>query len=731
MTMDAPAPQLDLQPGQPFLISGKEFLVDGRRGKQVFFKPRFGSEADFRGHDDRVLAQMFSRGEIIAVPQALQTLTAEQILATSRKALDAYTQTERDKVMRRHGYIAAYRKAPHGRKLAACAELAKKNGEKMPSERTIQVWIRKFEEGGNNMIALLPKKAEGIVRKPILHPLVLQAMDRITDERYLTRDRLSMKAVYGFLLSAIAQLRLENSAIAHGLIAPSLSTFCRAIAARDPWVVMERRYGRRYAERHFKIKRLGMRATRPLERVFCDSKVVDVFCIDDRVRVRERFTLTVVMDAFSRMVVGFYLGPEKPSWFTVMEACRNAMAPKDYVDVSYKLATPWPCYGRFDTLVVDQGSENNNNHLPFLLGALGADAEFNKGGYPEGKGIIERFFRTISVLFHSLPASTRTGPKDRQVSEYGRKTAVEEAKTAGITISALQDLVHRWLIDVYHNGEHRELGMSPLQKWTEGCREHPVRPPPSDDELAILLGKTLQCKLQHYGINLAGLVYRSPELSLLRPKSDKESSALVTVKYDPGDISRIWVKDEVHHAWITAYADDQEYTRHLTESQHKIIRKQAREHYRTGRPTADQLRQTHAGLLEKFLQAKPGKNKVLREKSMEPTPRMGFGRRPEGLVHKNAPSSPLFEAQNLNGSWEDDVSAVEQMANPVDAGDDRGAAADRESKSPGLNRATHKPAKRDSSSAAVTAKAASPASPPASSFDIHELAKSMGVQRRR
>jgi hypothetical protein len=52
------------------------------------------------------------------------------------------------------------------------------------------------------------------------------------------------------------------------------------------------------------------------------------------------------------MILGFYLGPAAPSWLTVSEAIRNAVAPKDYVAETYpEIQSEWLCYGTHDAAV--------------------------------------------------------------------------------------------------------------------------------------------------------------------------------------------------------------------------------------------------------------------------------------------------------------------------------------------------------------------------------------------
>jgi len=74
------------------------------------------------------------------------------------------------------------------------------------------------------------------------------------------------------------------------------------------------------------------------------------------------------------------------------------------------------------------------------------------------------------------------------------------------------------------------------------------------------------------GIAFGSLYYTSPELEILR--SDLPKKEKVPFKFNPNDLSEIYVWDRLHDGgkWITVKAVDQEYTRGLSLWKHKVIR---------------------------------------------------------------------------------------------------------------------------------------------------------------
>ena len=56
--------------------------------------------------------------------------------------------------------------------------------------------------------------------------------------------------------------------------------------------------------------------------------------------------LTVLVDYYSRMIVGFCIGSEPLSYAVIMEALRHAILPKCYVREGYpNIINDWPCFG--------------------------------------------------------------------------------------------------------------------------------------------------------------------------------------------------------------------------------------------------------------------------------------------------------------------------------------------------------------------------------------------------
>jgi len=101
------------------------------------------------------------------------------------------------------------------------------------------------------------------------------------------------------------------------------------------------------------------------------------------------------------------------------------------------------------------------------------------------------------------------------------------------------------------------------------------RLPSSAEELLILLGRTDYRTVQHYGIDFLNLRYTSSDLALLRNRLDGQQAK---IKYHPGDLSKLYVRDPFEGGYIVAPALAGDYTDGLSLWKHRIICAYTRRH---------------------------------------------------------------------------------------------------------------------------------------------------------
>jgi putative transposase len=139
-------------------------------------------------------------------------------------------------------------------------------------------------------------------------------------------------------------------------------------------------------------------------------------------------------------------------------------------------------------------------------------------------------------------------------------------------MDVLEEITHIWIIDVYSRSYHRGLRDVPARVWETSMKKYPPVLPYDVNELNILLGYVAWRKVGA-AIDIFGLLYSCDSLSVVRQQLKGEKAK---IKYDPEDLSLIWVYDPHNGVYIPVPALDQEYTRGLTLWSHKIIMEYAK-----------------------------------------------------------------------------------------------------------------------------------------------------------
>jgi hypothetical protein len=141
----------------------------------------------------------------------------------------------------------------------------------------------------------------------------------------------------------------------------------------------------------------------PGTRYYIDATVLDVYAVSrfNPRRIVGRPTLYVVIDQFSRMVVGIYVGLEPPCWAGAMLAVWNCSVDKVAFCKSYGIdisADMWPTGCMPLHLMGDRG-ELKSDEADRLSAGFGLDVENARGYSGEAKGVVERMFRTLHAIF--------------------------------------------------------------------------------------------------------------------------------------------------------------------------------------------------------------------------------------------------------------------------------------------------------------------------------------------
>lgn len=434
---------------------------------------------------------------------------------------------------------------------------------KAPSASAVCSWIAYYRRSGRDIRALVSASHRKGNRNPRFHPQVTEIIDQVLSEEYMSLNRKAPKDIWSLVANQISEINVTREANKK-LPPPSLKSIYRAIEKLDARDTMAARYGLKKAKQTFDPVFLGPKATYPLERVEVDHTILDLLVIDDTVNLPiGRPTLTIIIDAFTRMPTGWHVGFDPPGSTAVGHALRHAILPKTYIEKRYPdIISDYPVFGVPQTIVSDIGAEFVSDWFSDACNLLGINVQYCPSGTPKNKGKIERFIKTTHKDFiHKIPGSTFSNIID--------KGDIKPAETAVITLSDLNHLIHKWIIEVYSMSEHRGMKDVPRRCWDEGVKKHPVPLPPQASDLDAFLSRPDTRTLQRTGIEYAGLRYNSVKLGALLRRY--KPGASVHIRIDPNDLSYLYVHDKESDAFFRVESTDPEYTANLTLAQHKVI----------------------------------------------------------------------------------------------------------------------------------------------------------------
>lgn len=580
-----------LRIGMRFIQQGHEFIIEGPLpDNQLKIKDTFTDVCSARTTADLLEDLFAGRLELIGAGNEGRVL--RDALAQSRVSdLTLLDDCDPLKVeaLRRLQYVqAVFDERPSVRTQETLSPIIERISEQIkdespPAWTTLKRWSRIYERSGEDVRALIPAiKARGNRQAKYSGRIVetfsaedqqkakevAQIVDETIRVKYLRLERPSVTSVHESAVTRIVSLN-QRRAEADKLPLPHLSSIYTAVERLDPYEVAMRRYGKRYADEQFRARGEAPRPRMPMERVECDDTKLDLMVIDTETRLPlGRPWLTTMIDVCTKMITGFYLSFHPPGYLSVMRCLLHAIRPKSYLKTDYpQIEHDWPAYGVPEMLIVDNAEHFHGKNFNLACAQIGTRIEYAPPRTPQYKASIERWFGTQNRrLLHELPGTTFSNILDRD--EY------DPQKHAVISIDACLELVHLWIVDVYHQTVHRGIRDIPHRRWVENIQESPPNLPPRSADLKVLIGFNADRAISPSGIELFTLRYNSPELAALRLNLKKGEK--VALRYDPQDISIIYVHDRFEDLTIEVPALNQEYTRKLTIWQHHVIRKYAR-----------------------------------------------------------------------------------------------------------------------------------------------------------
>lgn len=405
------------------------------------------------------------------------------------------------------------------------------------SVRTVFRWISMFREAereyGQGYLGLIPKnnnKGNYINKLPETAEVL---MEKVICEEYETTKQKTVKAAYGAL-----KILCDKQ----GVDCPSEKTFRERVNIRSKSDQARKRKGKRAASNFEEFFwRLDMTTPkhggRPFEIGHIDHTELDIELISQETGVNlGRPWLTIMVDAFTRRILSFYLTFDPPSYkscMMVMRECvrRNGRLPK--------------------TIVVDNGKEFASTAFETLI----ASYDLTKKQRPPAKGrfgsVCERMFGTTNTeLIYSLAGNTQI-MKDVRIATK----SVNPKNLALWNIASLTGLLGDFFYEEYDLTEHPALHDSPRDTYFKrsevaGERRHMDIPYTEDFRIRTLPSTRKGTALVRVRTGI--------QLNYIRYWHDSFRDAgidgtNVPVKYDPMDAAFVYAY--VKKRWVQCISD--------------------------------------------------------------------------------------------------------------------------------------------------------------------------------
>lgn len=420
---------------------------------------------------------------------------------------------------------------------------------------TLYRWIRRYE-GEESLNALVAQPRDRSKRQP---EEAEELMAQIIDRYYLTRNRPSAQSAYERVKVEFA--RVNKTRPDDPLRVPSLATFKRRISTTDQYQRVSRRYGPRATQALEPLKGHYPGADFPLAVAQVDHTPVDLILVDAVHRLPVgRPWLTLVMDVYSRVVLGFALSFDSPSAFGTGIALAHAILPKEGWMSRHREALQaaagqtetlsrydWPCWGKPAVLHMDNAREFRGKTLERALQLHGIARKFRPAKTPQYGGHIERLLGTLAGEIRTLPGATFSNPTERG--------SYDSEGQAVMTVEAFENWLTAYITGVYHQRVHQALGTSPIDVWERGLLDGTPGHPPTDlperlqgdaaDRLRLDLLPYFEATVQTYGIRHLGVTYMAPALRtrVKQRAAGGRGTRKFQVSYDPRDMSVVYFLD--------------------------------------------------------------------------------------------------------------------------------------------------------------------------------------------
>ena len=286
-----------------------------------------------------------------------------------------------------------------------------------------------------------------------------------------------------------------------------------------------------------------------------DATIADIYLCStfDRNKIIGRPIIYFLVDTFSRMIVGLYVGLEGPSWIGASMAIVNAASSKKEFCKEYGIditEDEWPVDNIPNAILADRG-EFEGFCADNLINTFGIKVQNTPPYRADFKGIVEQYFNILNNqrIKPFLPGSIDTNRRERGDKDYRLDAKLNLNEFIKIIIKCV----------LYHNNQHYienypkeekmfqdDIKPIPIELWNWGIRNKSGSLRKVNvDLLKISLMPEGMATVTAKGILFKKIYYTS---SILMQENTFEKARnngkwKVKIAYDPRNMNYIYIKD--------------------------------------------------------------------------------------------------------------------------------------------------------------------------------------------
>lgn len=290
----------------------------------------------------------------------------------------------------------------------------------------------------------------------------------------------------------------------------------------------------------------------PGSRYLIDATMADIYLVsrDNRSRIVGRPVVYVVIDVWSRLIVGLYVAIEDASWTSAMMALANAACSKVAFCAEHGIEIAedeWPAGNIGARLLSDHGEVDSKvaGNLALHFNRVIEAAAAYRGDL---KGLVETQFNTLQVQFGQFtPGYVASDYGTRGARDY-RLDAVLDVNQFTATMIDLvlarnsatlksydrdqgmpADLVKLAPIELFHWGLQHRSGR--MQAWPE-------------ERVRFRLMPTAEVSVDRNGISFQGRSYVGPSVRRMMSQARMGRHPRVTISFDPRTTDAVYLHDD-------------------------------------------------------------------------------------------------------------------------------------------------------------------------------------------